>query len=381
MPTVRSKDLVKVRSRVLVVDDEPVVRDLIQDVVESRLECQFLYAANLSEARGILSKQPIDLLVTDLQLPDGDGINLLSDLRRKHPGAAAMVISGAPTMDGAIGAMRGGAVDFLSKPFSADYLADRLKKALLAQRVRDCQERRFEKLKETCKRLNKARRVVTKKVDLLCHDLIAAYGALSREMDGVRIQESFRGFIEKTAGLEQLLCHSMDWMLRQVGYCNIGIWLAAEDQELQLGAFMKYTVAAEEDLLDAMQKNVLRLAVRRGFVRLNGPEAKGTLSTVEAKYLADQDVIVINCTYLGEALGVIALFRDHQTPFSEDDVNAIKTACPLFALALARAVKGLGMVQEGESEEMAEEESADEPRPNKKRDPADWWKNGEPPPF
>src|SRR5207244_1785873 len=104
-------------------------------------------------------KQPIDLLVTDLHLPDGDGINLLSDLRRKHPGAAAMIISGEASMDGAIGAIRGGAVDFLPKPFSAEHLADRLKKALLSQRVRDCQERRFQKLKDTCKRLNKARRV------------------------------------------------------------------------------------------------------------------------------------------------------------------------------------------------------------------------------
>jgi hypothetical protein len=175
-------------------------------------------------------------------------------------------------------------------------------------------------------------------------------------------------------------CARMDWLLRQVGYCNIGIWLASAEHDLQLGAFMKYTIAAEPPLMEALQKNLLKLTMRRGFVRLGAADLKATLTSGELKYLAEQEVLAINCTYLGESLAVMALFRDHNTPFSTDDVAAIKTMSPLFALSLARAVK----INETENDEPPHDgnqpPSSDNTKP-KKKDPADWWKTGEAPPF
>jgi len=171
----------------------------------------------------------------------------------------------------------------------------------------------------------------------------------------------------------------MDWLLRQVGYCNIGIWLASAEHELQLGAFMKYTIAAEPPLMEAMQKNLLKLTMRRGFVKLSASDSKQTLTPAELKYLAEHEIISINCTYLGESLAVMSLFRDAKTPFSNDDVAAIKTISPLFALSLARAVKSA-------DDEHPEPEEGKGPPPTdgekpKKKDPADWWKTGEAPPF
>ena len=71
--------------------------------------------------------------------------------------------------------------------------------------------------------------MVSKKVDLLCNDLIAAYGELSRQLEAVRTTEAFRGAISAIADLEQLLCHTMDWLLRQMGYANVAIWLASDE--------------------------------------------------------------------------------------------------------------------------------------------------------
>ena len=68
---------------------------------------------------------------------------------------------------------------------------------------------------------------MSKKVDLLCNDLSTAYGELSKQLDTVRTQEGFRKLLGEAKDLEQMLCHAMDWLLRQVGYCNIGIWLAS----------------------------------------------------------------------------------------------------------------------------------------------------------
>jgi DNA-binding NtrC family response regulator len=241
----------------LVVDDEPMMLDLFRDLVAKAVNCQPVFASNLSDARALMAEQSIDLLVADVNLPDGDGTSLLAELSRRHPMATAVMMSGEPSVDATINAIRSGALDFLPKPFSPDQMAERLRKALITHRLKRVQDTRFKKLKDTCRKLNEARKTISKKVDLLCNDLITAYGELSRNLETVRLQEGFRQFIAKANGLEQLLCHTMDWLLRQVGYCNIGIWLASAEHELQLGAFMKYTIAAEPPLLEAMQKNLL----------------------------------------------------------------------------------------------------------------------------
>ena len=382
-------------ARVLVVDDEPAVAQALKDMLKGEVNCQIIAAKDLGEARKAIKRHAIDLLVTDVMLPDGSGLSLLNELHEAQPGASAMVMSGVANLDAALGAIRGGAVDFVAKPFVSADVAQRVCKALADHKQLALRDARQTKLRSAFKRLNQARHQVSKKVDLLCNDLISAYGDLSRQLDTVRLQQSFRQFIEQARGLEQLLCHSMDWMLRQLGYSNIGIWLVGDDQDLQLGAYMKYTMQAEKELLAAMQKNLLRAITRRGFVRLRACDAAAILTPAELKFLNGQDILGINCTYLGETLAVIVLFRDGKTPFTDEDVAALKTTSPMFALALARMVKGIdGPDGEAEADpdspadhpDTTSDPSAEGPkhRPGekpKKPDPADWWKRGEAPPF
>lgn len=377
MVTTQSKPIAQTGPRVLVVDDERMVMELFRDIIAENLDCDLLFASDLHEAKRILAGQRIDLLVADVRLPDGNGLELVQELNRCQPGALSLVISGSPTIDSAVDAMRAGAVDFIAKPFVAKQLAEHIRKALRAQQARGRREVRLRKLRDAVRRLNLARKTVNKKVDLLCNDLIGAYSELSRQLDLVRVQEGYRRFVEGVPDLEQLLCHTMDWLLRQLGYCNIGIWLTSADAELQLGAFMKYTVAAEPEFTTAIEANLLRLVSRRGFIRLQESDGTAMLTTTELKFLKGQDIIGVNCTYMGESLGVLILFRDRKTPFKDEDVSAVKTISPLFAGALATAVKRM------ESDEDPEDDSStpDQPRKKGKPNPADWWKRGEEPPF
>src|SRR2546421_3425802 len=112
------------RPRVLVVEDEAELVELITAAFGRSLDCRLVSARNLGEARDILEHQDIELLVTDVHLPDGDGTSLLPILRNRHPQASAIVITGEPSVDGAITALRNGAVDFVLKPFVATDLAD-----------------------------------------------------------------------------------------------------------------------------------------------------------------------------------------------------------------------------------------------------------------
>src|SRR5436190_13160599 len=115
--------------RVLVVDDEAEILDVITDTVAKRLGCRVIVAKNIAQARKALETQRIDLLVTDVNLPDGDGMELLPILALHQPQAQAIVITGDASMDGAIEAMRGGAGDFLPKPFSGADLTERVQRA------------------------------------------------------------------------------------------------------------------------------------------------------------------------------------------------------------------------------------------------------------
>lgn len=373
------------RPRVLVVDDEADVLGAIQHTLGREVDCKLIPARSLAEAQRIIENESVEMLITDVHLPDGDGTALLPILRRHQPNAHAIVITGAPTVDGAVTALRHGAVDFVAKPFNATDFAGRVNRALKRQTIVARNERRLDKLRDAVKRLNDARRTVTKKVDLLCNDLISAYGELSKQLDLVRVQEGFKNFLGDGKDLEQLLCHTMDYVMRQMGYCNIAIWLAGEQQhDFQLGAYMKYTIAGEDDLTAAMRAGVVKVADSEAFIRLSGDEAQEKLTEAELDYLADQDLMAINCTYLGETLAVIVLFRDAAKGFVDTDVATLKTISPLFALSLAGVVRdaqqdAAEVTDEEDGLYADEEEGTDEREERRRKD--DWWKTGGPPPF
>ena len=84
-------------ARVLVVDDEPGLIEVIDDVVGRGMGCCVVTAASVAQARKIIATQGIELLVADLNLPDGDGMALLPALREFQPFASAIVITGSFT--------------------------------------------------------------------------------------------------------------------------------------------------------------------------------------------------------------------------------------------------------------------------------------------
>ncbi|HEV7298158.1 MAG TPA: response regulator [Tepidisphaeraceae bacterium] len=379
-----------VRPRVLIVDDEPAVSEAIVDVMSAGVACDLTIADSVTAAHAAMAdNEPFDLLLTDLNLPDGDGMSLLPALRRNAPAASAIVITGAATVATAVSALREGAVDFMPKPFTGEQLVDRVKLALVRQNAAAKHERKLERLKLAVRRLSKARKTISKKVDLLCNDLIGAYGELSRQMGSVRTEEGFRKAIEGSKDLEQLLCHSMDWLLRQLGYANCAVWLASEEGEFQLGAYMKYTTPGDATLTDAIRDVVLPMATREGFVQLQASELKGRVSPEAFHYIDKQSLVAMNCTYLGESLASIVFFRDASVPFKDEHVDAMKGIGPLFALSLASMVNGgdegddggEGFDVEPDSNEPPTKSNSGEKKAREKKADADWWKRGEAPPF
>jgi FixJ family two-component response regulator len=371
-------------ARILLVDDEPSLLEMVEDLAHRTLSCTVLRAASLGEARHILETQPIELMIADIHLPDGNGTSLLETLHIHQPNASAVIMTGSPSIDYAIGAMRHGAVDFLPKPFNYDQIALRLRSALDHQARSARREKRMDRLKIAVRKLGQARRTISKKVDLLCNDLVTAYGELSKQLDDVRHQEGFRKYIETAEDLEQLLCHAMDWLMRQVGYSNVAIWLAAEDGDFQLGAYMKYTVAGERMLTDALKRVILPTTFRDGLLHTRIRNLASRFTPQELNLLGSHDLLAVNCTYLGESLATIIFFRDAHAPFTGDDQTLLRSISSIFAITLASMVRSNNTDRDLDSDgpflggdTLEEDRDRDKPR----RDSADWWKKGEPPPF
>lgn len=376
--------------KVLVVDDEPSLRELAQDLLPRELSCRVQTAATLVEARRIIDRGGIDLLLLDVHLPDGDGLSLLEPLRRKNPAARAVVISGDVCPEHALTALRGGAIDFIPKPFAVEQVGQRLGRALARQQSEARDLRRLTRLRDAVRRLNRARKTVSKKVDLLCNDLVHAYTDLARQLDEVRTQESFRALLAGARDLEQMLCHAMDWLLRKAGYCNIAIYLADDDRQYELGAYMKYTIPGTKELTNAMRNGILGHVVRDGFVAAAGTDLLELLSPEEIAVLHGQTLIATTCNYLGESLAALVLYRDEKSPFSREDEQMLKAIAPLFATALTslvhREAPGASDDDDGDGTDgfWKDPPGPDDPSKRKRGDrtgDADWWKRGEPPPF
>ena len=378
--------VLKHRPRVLLVDDEPGLVDVLSTAVAG-MDCVVTVASSVAAAKRLLTTAgPFELLVADVGLPDGNGMALLPVLRRHSPAASAIVITGEPTVDRAVAALRDGAVDFLPKPFDHAQIVDRVRKALDGQAARVRAAARVVRLRGAVRKLAAARRTVSQKVDLLCGDMIGAYTDLAKQVDAVRFQENFRKHVAAADGdLEQLLCHTMDWILRQVGPANVGLWLAADDGVFQLGAYMKHTIPGDDDVVEGMRSAILPAVARDGLVHVPGTDLPGQATKAQRAAFARQDVLALSATYLGEPLAALVFFRDTAAAFTGDDVAVLQAVTPVFANVLAAVVRDPAAAADdpfdGDGSPSADglvEDGCDDDDDGK---PENWWKRGESPPF
>src|SRR5258708_7014052 len=114
--------------RVLVIEDNADVREYLRLALESQ-DYQVLTARNGKEALGLLNGQAIDAVVTDLFMPEMDGIETIAALRQRLPGVRVVAISGRPGVDYLTVARELGVAHTLRKPFEIDQLLKALKDA------------------------------------------------------------------------------------------------------------------------------------------------------------------------------------------------------------------------------------------------------------
>ena len=113
----------------LVVDDEPDIRELLE-ITLGRMDIATRAAGNLAEARAQLAQTNFDICLTDMRLPDGNGIELVELIQSQRPDLPVAVITAHGSMEAAVQALKAGAFDFVSKPVDLAMLRNLVSTAL-----------------------------------------------------------------------------------------------------------------------------------------------------------------------------------------------------------------------------------------------------------
>jgi two-component system response regulator PilR (NtrC family) len=120
----------------LIVDDEASLRDFLTIVFEED-GCRVETAASLAEGRTAVQKNEPDLILCDLMLPDGSGLDLLREVKTQSPSVAVIMITAHTSTKSAVEALKAGAFDYIAKPFDIDELKIIVRNAVERKELQD----------------------------------------------------------------------------------------------------------------------------------------------------------------------------------------------------------------------------------------------------
>jgi len=117
------------QKKILVVDDEPAIVSTLKDSLEA-LGYQSIGASNGKEALQVIENNGLDLVITDIRMPEKSGIDLLHQIKESHPDLPVVIITGYPLAYPPDKAMKEGADGYLAKPFRINQIDQLLAKIL-----------------------------------------------------------------------------------------------------------------------------------------------------------------------------------------------------------------------------------------------------------
>ncbi|MGD1075640.1 MAG: response regulator [Thermodesulfovibrionales bacterium] len=124
------------RPRILVIDDEEIVRISCQKCLTPE-GYEVDVASNGIEGMQMVQTTKYDLVLTDLKMPEMDGMEVIMKAKESQPGTRVIMMTGYSTVEHAVKAMRLGAYNFIEKPFTPDTLITAVKEALETKREKE----------------------------------------------------------------------------------------------------------------------------------------------------------------------------------------------------------------------------------------------------
>jgi DNA-binding NtrC family response regulator len=134
--------------RMLIAEDDEILGSMLRDFLQ-KPERALQVKKNGQEAIRDFNNQPYDIVIADLMLPGADGLQVLKEVKARYPECEVIIITGYASLDTAIQAIRGGAYDYIRKPFKLEELEVAVKNA--SEKILLIRENRhlLQKLKDT----------------------------------------------------------------------------------------------------------------------------------------------------------------------------------------------------------------------------------------
>ncbi len=165
------------RYRILIVDDEPMTRNLISSILSSKGHA-CVTACDGDEALDKASKEKFDAVITDIVMPNMDGIALTRELLRQNPSLPVMVITGFTDEHYYDESINAGATDFINKPFSIAEFTARFQRMM----------RDHDILSHIKTREKEIEKISSEMIAGIQHDSMERINALKREVDELKKQ-------------------------------------------------------------------------------------------------------------------------------------------------------------------------------------------------
>lgn len=242
----------------------------------------------------------------------------------------------------AVDAMRAGAIDFIVWPCAPSELRLRIGAGIERLRQMAEQQRRVDRLKRICKRLNSARQEVSEQVETLCDDLAGAYDDLADQMSTATLATEFGTLVQQELDVESLLRSTLEFLLAKMGSTNAAVFLPTGHDDFDLGAYVNYDVPKEtaDFLLDHLADVIApRFEDERSMCHFKSEDALQAVLDDDAQLLADSEVVVFACHEDDDCLAIFTLFRDRATPFTDDHLAQLEVMREVFGKQLAKVVR------------------------------------------
>jgi len=187
---------------VLIVDDENGPRQALRMLLKE--DYQVLMASDVPSAKAVLESQPVDLVVTDIRMPNQTGVDLLRYVRAQHPDYEVIILTGYGQLNTAMEAVKLGAYAYIEKPYDNDVMLDHVAGAI-AKRRREQERQQMERLALEANRFELLGRVVSG----LIHDLATPLSVAGSHLELMLLDNASEQSV-----------HRLNLILSQVSLCS-----------------------------------------------------------------------------------------------------------------------------------------------------------------
>ncbi|MDD5153999.1 MAG: response regulator [Desulfovibrionales bacterium] len=121
--------------KILIVDDEPDMLKLLEVIITDKTDYNVTTTSNPLEVTGLIAGGDFDLVITDLRMPEKDGMEIIEEAQKSGLEIPFVVITAYGTIESAVEAMKNGAFDYITKPFRKEHILLTIERVMRYRRL------------------------------------------------------------------------------------------------------------------------------------------------------------------------------------------------------------------------------------------------------